>query len=113
DKPVIIEQVLHSSIKDSAVAPGASIRVDNLAECKRLPREGEDPKEMPLDWTGPGKYLLPLRTSGAESYQVVVIPPSPGYPPRDSRGVPRSATPRIYPVNDELLEQYRDIREAR
>src|SRR5436853_3852156 len=50
DKPVVIEKVLHSTIKDAAVAPGASIKVDNLADCKRLVREGEEATDVPLDW---------------------------------------------------------------
>src|SRR5204862_5269725 len=111
DRPVVVEQVFHNSLKDGAVEPGASIRVDNLADCKRLPREEEDAKEVSLGWTGPGKYLLPLRASGdGKSYQVVVIPPSPGYPPRGSK---LNGSPRIYPVKGDLLEQYHEIRGAR
>jgi hypothetical protein len=108
DEPVIIEEVLHSSIKDSAVVPGASLPVINLAVCKRLPHEGEDPRTVPLDWTGPGTYLLPLRTTNnAQSYAVAETPASPGYPPPR---VSLVGSPRIYPVNDEVREQYREIR---
>src|SRR5437762_3330320 len=54
DQPVVIETVLRNTIKDSAVKPGDSIKVDNLADCKRLMREGEEARDVPLDWTGSG-----------------------------------------------------------
>jgi hypothetical protein len=102
DQPIVVEKVLHGDIK-----PGATLRVDNLADCKRLRRKDEKPGDVPLDWTGPGRYLLPLRTSG-KSYLVVVTPPSPGYPPGDPETT--RGSPRIYHADDEVLEQYREIR---
>src|SRR5439155_18644972 len=47
DQPIVIEKVLHSNIKDEAIVPGATLRVDNLADCKRLPFKDEKPGAVP------------------------------------------------------------------
>ncbi len=111
DKPVVVKEVLFANIKDSAIVPGATIRVENLAECKRLRREDEKAEDVSLDWKESGLYLLPLRTTAnGQSYAVVETPSSPGYPP------PRTAlkgSPRLYPASDDVLRQYRDFRSAK
>jgi hypothetical protein len=107
DKPVVIKEILLAQVNDAALKPGKELRIANLGECKRLPHPGEVPEEVPLDWKGPGLYLLPLRaTPDARGYVVVEVPASPGYPPREfARG-----TPRIYRATDEVMEEYRKFR---
>ena len=63
------------------------IRVNNLPEVNN-------------GWKGPGRYILPLVSAGAE-YQVATVPRSPGYDRFDAR---------IYedtPVTREQLKQIR------
>lgn len=50
-----------------------------------LPRAAED------GWKGPGLYLLPLTRVDDQSYQVVAVPPSPGY---------RQGQHLIYPITE-------------
>lgn len=89
---------------ESEVKPGDKIRVTNLAECRPLPRHaGSVP---PWDWSGSGRYLLPLRRAAAvpnqpERYEVMPIPSSPGF---SLQGVVR-----IYPATAEALAQYKGI----
>ncbi len=107
DQPIVVKEVLAGAARDAAVVSGASLRVGNLAECKRLPREGEDADDVPLDWTGPGLYLLPLRaTTNGQTYLVAETPPSPGYPPRGSGS---KGSPRIYHATSDVLRQYAEI----
>ena len=119
DKPVNIKEVLFARIKDEDVKPGATLTIANLRDCKRLPRGQERWDAVPLDWTGPGVYLLPLQTTDGHTYGVTTTPSSPGYPPRDldETGRPDAdrgkGTPRIYPLNEELLRQYREFRGTR
>lgn len=108
---VIIEEVLYPREK-APVKLGEKIRVENIDKCRPLPRPEpeEKNKETPLDWTGPGKYLLPLQIverQGKRHFEVVPTPPSPGYPPPPhSAGV---GPPRIYPATRQMLAEYVDI----
>jgi hypothetical protein len=65
---------------------GKTIPVENLADCK--------------GWTGPGSYIVPLITSGKESYRVAPLPRSPGFEPDQ---------PVIYPATPQTLEQLQGI----
>lgn len=89
--------------------PGAEIDVDNIDQCFPLPL-GESDEAPPPDYTGPGQYLLPLRSyraSGKVHYEVVPIPPSPGYP----RGMGlHPGPPRIYPDTPETRAEYERAR---
>jgi hypothetical protein len=91
DGTVTIEEVLSPS---SQLEKGAKIHVGNLNKCK--PR-GLD---TPLDWTGPGSYLMPLHHREDDRYDVVETPASPGYP---------LGPPRIYPATKAALAEYRAI----
>jgi hypothetical protein len=110
-KPVRIEEVLYP-VGEKSVAVGGEIHVENLTECRSPLREDE--ANPPPDWTGPGKYLLPLvplhrpAEDGKPCYRVAPTPRSPGYPrpPHDTTPGP----PRIYPATAQALAQYRDIR---
>jgi hypothetical protein len=59
-------------------------------------------------WTGPGKYILALAPRGPDTYQVVPIPRTPGFPRRPWE-TPR---PRIYPATPETIRQLEDIPKA-
>src|SRR5437879_1561308 len=58
DAEVTVKEVLYP--KDKADLVGKKIHVTNLWQCRATPPPGEKPDSVPLDWTGPGLYLLPL-----------------------------------------------------
>ena len=102
---VTVKEVLYP-YEDSPVHEGDKVLVTNVEDC-RVPVH----REERVAWTGPGLYLLPLRKAetppargkdkdATPRYEVVPIPPSPGYP---------SGPPRIYPATAEALAQYREI----
>ena len=90
---------------------GKEITVTNLEQCKPPPRADQKAADVPLDFSGPGRYLLPLQRVSPDDqtrFQVVPIPPSPGFA-AEPRG---PGPPRIYPANptnDEVIRQYRII----
>lgn len=90
DKPVKVEEVLYPKNDESKQLVGQSIEITNLEDCRGA-----------FDFTGPGKYLLLLRTAEEGKYQVVRIPISPGY-----LVASRDNPPRIYPATAEILSQY-------
>ncbi len=49
-------------------------------------------------WQGPGRYILPLKKTGAEAYVVALPGPSPGFDPMKLK-------PRIYRETPETLHQ--------
>jgi hypothetical protein len=111
DQPVVeVEQVLSVARGVKAPAKGQSITVNNLKDCKRVAREDEDANDVPLDWTGPGLYLLPLDPDKGDSYKVVVVPSSPGFPVSHRKVTPPKPTPRLYPATEDALRQYRQIK---
>jgi hypothetical protein len=109
--PVTIEEILYPA-GEKSLGPGEKIQIENLDRCRPLSREWETSPPQP-DWTGPGKYILPLHrfTEGGKShYRVAPTPPSPGYPTaRDHTPGP----PRIYPATPQALAQYHDIPKLR
>jgi hypothetical protein len=107
DEPVVVEEVLLRAEGVEAPDAGDELTIANLRQCKRLPHAEEDPEKVPLDWTGPGVYLLPLQpTPDGRRFVVAEVPPSPGYPPP---AFPRG-TPRIYRATDEVMREYRAFR---
>jgi hypothetical protein len=103
DSPVVVEEVLVAPAELN-IKKGDELTVSDLKESRRArppdwPRDQPDP---PPDFTGPGRYLLPLEPKGEKTAEVVAIPPSPRYY-RD--GGPR----RIYPATPEVLAEYRSI----
>lgn len=101
DQPgeVTIKEVLYPPGEENRV--GQKIIVTNIDKC-RAPRRNVEAREPGPDWTGPGEYLLPLRTAeDGKGYEVVPIPTSPGYP--------TVGPPRIYPATPQALAQYREI----
>jgi hypothetical protein len=94
---VTIEEVLFGE----GVSEGQKIRVVNLHDCRPVARS-VDKAPPPPDWSGPGSWLLVLRepkhSHGKQvEYEVVPIPPSPGY---------GGGPPRIYPATAETRAQY-------
>src|SRR5947207_7893693 len=71
---------------------GASLRIANLAASQDI--HGKPPAV-------PGRYFLPLTRDGG-AYQIVPIPPTPGYPPFPP---PHPGPPRIYPDTPDTREQ--------
>jgi hypothetical protein len=104
DGPVRVEEV-RSRIDDEFLdLQGKDIKVTNLSQCRA--QDGD----KALDWTGPGRYLVPLFKIEGDSFSVVPIPPSPGYPANH----PGSAgPPRIYPANPKVMEQYAALQQQR
>jgi hypothetical protein len=104
DGPVTVRQVLWPK-EGAPLHEGDEIKVTNLDECRATARLGEE-ERPPLDFAGPGEYLLPLRPVAQEknTYEVVRIPASPGYL-SDGNG-----PPRFYPASHAALAQYHAIR---
>jgi hypothetical protein len=88
---VTVEQVLWHAQEVPAPAVGAKIGVTNLPHVA-----------APDGWTGPGRYLLPLRLE-ANGYRIAPVLHSPGL----ARGHDR---PRIYHATEQTLAQYRKMR---
>jgi hypothetical protein len=98
---VKITQVLYSP--DRPLQPGATVGVTNFRECRIPPDKPEtEPAKLPEKLSSLGQVLLPLRSlDGGLTWEVVPLPPSPGFAGRES--------PRIYPADAETLAQYRQI----
>jgi hypothetical protein len=80
---------------------GARIRVLNLEDCRPILFEEGKQKPGPIDWTGPGVYILPLIVH-VDEYEVATIPPSPGALLLRGRD---HGPPRIYPFTSETRAQ--------
>ncbi len=114
---VVVEEVLYP--KDNPpVKVGDKIKVRDINKCRPLPDPMEITNKPPLDWTGPGSYLLPLQveeTKGERHFKVVPTPPSPGYPPRLQIPPPDypkpgdPGPPRIYLATSEMRAEYGNI----
>ncbi len=105
---VVVDEVLYPG-DNPPVKAGDKIQVGNLDKCQPLPDPMEKGKEPPPDYTGPGKYILPLQIipkDGARNFEVAPTPPSPGYPPLHGASI---GPPRIYPATPEMLAEYRQI----
>lgn len=99
-----VKRVLFAAKDDGKALEGREIAVANIADCRHLRSDGKKLVEKP-DFTGPGEYLMPLRSRG-ERYEVVPTPPSPGFP---FNGPPQPGPPRLYPANRMTLGQYGQI----
>ena len=93
---VVVEEVLYP--EGAALKKGDRIRVEFLDECRPMKRREDD--VPPKDFSGPGKYLVPMRQAGPGRYEVAPTPPSPGF----AGGL---NPVRIYPATSEALAQYR------
>jgi hypothetical protein len=102
-----IKQVLYPA--SSSLTPGRICVVTNFEACEipgKAGRPPTPPKPLPKKLSELGSCLLPLRTfDNGLTWEVVPLPPSPGY--RDPGRRPNDY--RIYPANDETLAQYRQI----
>ena len=105
---VVVEEVLYPK-EHAPVKAGDRIRVVNLDKCRPLPDPMEKGREPPPDFTGPGRYLLPLQSTAKDNdapFEVTSTPPSPGYPPQRAGSV---GPPRLYPATPEMLAEYAEI----
>jgi hypothetical protein len=105
---ITVDQVLYPPEEEGL--RGKTLTVINLDQCRSRTADGDT--GPPSEWTGPGRYLLPLRRPNPkkDEYEVVPIPPSAGYPPAGTlRAV---GPPRIYPAGKQVLAQYHQIRKA-
>jgi hypothetical protein len=120
-KPVKIEKVLWAG-GEVALAVGQVVTVANIerAQARAASKEAADP---PKDYTGPGRYLIPLRYHPiSRTFSVAAVPASPGFgpPPFDpnedrtkeaepaawSEPATRWPVYRIYPATEEAEAQY-------
>jgi hypothetical protein len=101
---VHVQEVLFPK-HDAPVKPGQIIFVSNFAYCRTPGRKpGERPTPLPTQLGGLGPCLLPLRaTNGGKTWEVVPLPPSPGF---------AFQAPRIYPFDAETHKQYMEIDKA-
>jgi hypothetical protein len=97
---VTVEEVLFS--RADGPKKGDTITVSKLDLCHPVPRSPDG--QAPPDWSGQGRYLLPLKQVPGPPgrYEVAAIPPSPGFTGRDVY--------RIYPATGEARAQYERIR---
>ena len=98
---VKIDKVLYPP--NSPLQPGATIGVTNFGKCRIPPdKPDKEPAKLPEKLSSLGQVLLRLRSlDGGLTWEVVPLPPSPGFGGTDS--------PRIYPADAETLAQYRQI----
>jgi hypothetical protein len=112
---ITVDEVLFPS-ENNDVKAGDVIKVSNISECRPPRPRGADQPEPPLDWSGPGKYLLPLKKAPRKGeYEVAPVPPSPGYKATEAeqaqlfgRRFP-GEPPRIYPATTAAKAQYAQI----
>ena len=105
---VIVKEVLYPNEK-AAVRAGDQIKVTNVGQCRAVRDPMEKDRETPLDYTGPGEYILALQADPRKddkTFQVVPTPPSPGFPPAHGD---RVGPPRLYPATPEMRAEYRQI----
>jgi hypothetical protein len=117
-QPIVVSrpQILVASIVIEADVPadGGDARTVEVIRVLRgqkllgMPAEAEKPDELQITvsnfakvrgWQGPGDYILALtRTEAAKGpvYELVPVPPSPGFPPRNHL---ERLDPAIYPVS--------------
>lgn len=107
---VIIEEVLFPK-SNPPVKPGEEIHVENIDLCRPLSDPLAKETNPPPDYSGPGRYLLPLQpldANEARRFEVVPTPPSPGFPNPTFPGV-NPGPPRLYPATEEMLAEYHTI----
>jgi hypothetical protein len=100
DAEAVVKKVYKWAAGGTAPAPGESITVANLPECKDH------------GWAGPGDYILALLTSTSGTkvtYVVAPTPRTPGYPFGKSLPANRPGPPRIYPATPSRIRQLEQI----
>ncbi len=101
-KKVLVKEVYAWRDKETPPAVNDELDVVDLDKCHRQPRDDKADEDVPPDWQGPGLYILPLHKVG-NRYEVVPIPPSPGF-----NGGPR----RIYPRTEDTYAQLQAIKKS-
>ncbi len=91
DEPVTLLECVYAAEGEEKPAAEATLKVTNLADCKKLVRTSKNELEPQDEFTGPGDYILPLtRRSGG--YEVTLVPHVPGL---------THSGPHIYPLTPE------------
>lgn len=90
DPQVIVDEVRWPS-EENEKLKGKPITITNLHAIEE--RDG---------WEGAGRYILPLRKTNPNTFEVVPLPMSPGFEPIKAR-------PRIYRETPETLRQLQSI----
>ena len=100
-----------AQIKEGNHGPDSRVIVDEVSwptqENENLKDKEIAITNLPLiekrdGWEGPGRYILPLKKTKADTFEVVSLPMSPGYEPLKSHA-------RIYRVSSETLRQLQEI----
>jgi hypothetical protein len=112
-----------ADIKADGDHPNPAVKVVEVAWAKSKPSPRLD--DLTVDnlaglsqkngWQGPNRYILPLRQIGSGDsiqYQLVRVPPSPGFPPppRPSDADDDPVLLRIYLAQAETRQQLADMR---
>lgn len=93
--------------ENAPVKPGDEIVIRLIEDCRPLAvSRGLVP---PDDWDGPGRYLVPMRPTPGQAgeYEVMTIPPSPGF-----RSLTVPPPVRIYRDTPETRAQYARVSKA-
>jgi hypothetical protein len=109
-----IQEVLFPT-KNPSVKEGQVLFVTNFADCRTPGKKpGERPKPLPAQLSELGPCLLPLRPTANGTWDVVPLPPSPGFVTSEfSPRLPNPfQAPRIYPADAETRQQYKEIDKA-
>jgi hypothetical protein len=111
---VNIQEVLFPT-ENPSLKDGQVLFVTNFADCRTPGKKpGERPKPLPTQLSELGPCLLPLRPTGNGTWEVVPLPPSPGFVTSEFN--PRLPNPfqapRIYPADAETRQQYKEIDKA-
>ena len=86
---------------------GKKIVIKNIAECQTWSAAAREWRTAPPPEGQ--RVLLPLvPAKGGDAFDVVPIPPSPGYQPPDPRRG-GAGPPRVYPADPRVLDQYNSI----
>jgi hypothetical protein len=104
---LVVEEVLWP--ENAPLKAGDRVKVGRIEECRPMERRAGEP--APKDFSGAGRYLVPLRELAPGKYEVAPIPPSPGFHGANEiiGQIPKEPV-RIYPATPESLAQYREVR---
>jgi hypothetical protein len=91
DEPITVKECVYAAEGEEKPADGATLKVANLADCKKLIRTSKNEIEPHDEFTGPGDYIVPLSRT-IRGYVVTSVPHVPGL---------AVYGPHIYPLTPE------------
>jgi hypothetical protein len=89
---ITVKECVYAAEGEEKPADGSTLKVGNLAECKKMPPTRKSENEPRDESTGPGDYILPLSRRSGGIYIVTPIPHVQG---------PTQLHPHIYPLTPE------------